>query len=207
MAYCRDCGALLQEGTKYCSACGAPAENRPVRAIAPPVEYPVQRPMKRRKPLLARWWFWALVLIAAAAFTLKNGGLPDALKVLQRESAPVTATAKPAQHSAETPVPSAEAAQNTPAPAQSEIRPEVKEFLDAYEACMDEYVAFMQKYASADPADTLSMLGDYYSILARYNDFAEKIDAVDEDELTSAELAYYIEVTSRVSMKLLSAAG
>ncbi len=33
------------------------------------------------------------------------------------------------------------------------------------------------------------------------------MDAFDESELTNAELAYYIEVTSRVSKKLLTVAG
>ena len=100
-----------------------------------------------------------------------------------------------------------------PAPApqaavpENEIRPEVKEFLDAYEACMDEYVDFVQKYMNADPSSMVSMMGDYYSILARYTAFAEKIDALDESELTNAELAYYLEVTGRVSQKLLRAAG
>ena len=68
-------------------------------------------------------------------------------------------------------------------------------------------VDFMQKYMNADPASMVSMLGDYYSILARYTEFAEKIDAFDESELTNAELAYYLEVTNRVSQKLLRVAG
>ena len=35
----------------------------------------------------------------------------------------------------------------------------------------------------------------------------QKIDALGESELSDAELAYYMEVTSRVSQKLLRAAG
>ena len=65
----------------------------------------------------------------------------------------------------------------------------------------------MQKYLNADPTSMVSMMGDYYSILARYTEFAEKIDAFDESELTNAELAYYLEVTNRVSQKLLRVAG
>ena len=72
---------------------------------------------------------------------------------------------------------------------------------------MDEYVDFMQKYSKADPGSMVSMMGDYYGILARYTEFAEKIDAMDESELTNAELAYYIDVTGRVSKKLLTVAG
>ena len=51
------------------------------------------------------------------------------------------------------------------------------------------------------------MMGDYASFMSRYADFAEKLDAMDESELTNAELAYYMEVTSRCSQKLLLAAG
>ena len=65
----------------------------------------------------------------------------------------------------------------------------------------------MQKYMNADPTSMVSMLGDYYSILARYTEFAGKIDAFDESELTNAELVYYLDVTNRVSRKLLSVAG
>ncbi len=79
--------------------------------------------------------------------------------------------------------------------------------MDAYETCMDEYVEFMQKYMNTDPTSMVSMMSDYYSILTRYTEFSEKMDAFDESELTNAELAYYIEVTSRVSKKLLTVAG
>ena len=65
----------------------------------------------------------------------------------------------------------------------------------------------MQHYMNDESDSTLSMMGDYYRILRRYTEFAEKIDAFDESELTNAELAYYLEVTNRVSQKLLRVAG
>ena len=37
--------------------------------------------------------------------------------------------------------------------------------------------------------------------------FSDALEAMDESALNDAELAYYIEVTSRVSQKLLKAAG
>ena len=120
-----------------------------------------------------------------------------------------TATPKPTAKPSATPTEALEETEEPEAPALAEtgIRPEVKEFLDAYEACMDEYVDFMQKYMNADPSSMASMMGDYYRILTRYTEFAEKIDAFDESELTNAELAYYLEVTNRVSQKLLNVAG
>lgn len=50
-------------------------------------------------------------------------------------------------------------------------------------------------------------MGDYYRILASYAEYTEKLDALDESEFTSAELAYYLEVTNRVSRKLLTVAA
>ena len=95
----------------------------------------------------------------------------------------------------------------TPSVVEAFIRPEVKEALDSYEAYMDEYIDFMERYKAADAADMVAMMGDYTDMLLLYSEFAEKIDALGESELTNAELAYYLEVTNRVSQKLLSAAG
>ncbi len=214
MAYCRQCGAPLQEGTKFCSECGAPADSAPVRMAESQIEYPAEKPKKKRKSIFKRWLFWVLAVIVIAGLAGRSGAKTQT-KPTARQTAPAVtsapqATARPT--AAPTAEPTAKPTEEpTPEPqtaaAENEIRPEVKEFLDAYEACMDEYVDFMQKYMNADPTSMMSMMGDYYSILARYNEFAEKIDAFDESELTNAELAYYLEVTNRVSQKLLSVAG
>ena len=214
MAYCRQCGAPLQEGTKSCSKCGAPADSTPVRMAAPQLEYPAEKPKKKRKSIFKSWWFWVLAVIVIASLAGRSGAKTQT-KPTTRQTAPVAtsapqATARPT--AAPTAEPEAEPTEEpTPEPQtaveENEIRPEVKEFLDAYEACMDKYVDFMQKYMNADPTSMVSMMGDYYSILARYTEFAEKIEAFDESELTNAELAYYLEVTNRVSQKLLSVAG
>ena len=214
MAYCRQCGAPLQEGMKFGSECGAPAEGVPVRMAEPQIEYPAEKLKKKRKSIFKRWWFWVLAVIVIAGIAGRSGA-KMLTKPSARQTAPVTTlapqvtrkptaapTTEPEAEPTEKPMPEPQTAA-----AENEIRPEVKEFLDAYEACMDEYVDFMQKYMNADPSSMASMMGDYYSILARYTAFAEKIDAFDESELTNAELAYYLEVTNRVSQKLLSVAG
>ena len=213
MAYCRQCGAPLQEGTKFCSECGAPTDSAPLRMAAPQIEYPVEKPKKKRKGFFHRWWFWVLAVIVIVGLAGPSG-VKVPFRPTERQKAPVTTSAPQATTKAKaapTEEPEAEpTAEPTPtqdAVSENEIRPEVKEFLDAYEACMNEYADFMQKYLDADPTSMVSMLGDYYSILARYTEFEEQFDAFDESDLTNAELSYYLEVTGRVSQKLLSVAG
>ena len=65
----------------------------------------------------------------------------------------------------------------------------------------------MEKYQSADAGSMISMMGDYIRILSRYTEFAEKVEALDENEMSSEEAAYYLEVMNRVNQKLLAAAG
>lgn len=85
----------------------------------------------------------------------------------------------------------------------SDIRPEFKEAMDSYEAFFDEYFDFMKQYASSD--DPLGMLVDYTNYMTQYADNMSAMDEIDDSELTSEELAYYLEVTARVNQKLLGA--
>lgn len=81
------------------------------------------------------------------------------------------------------------------------IRPEFKEAMDSYEAFMDEYIAFMENYSNS--TDIMSLLTDYTDYMTKYAEFTQKIAALDADDLSPAEAAYYAEVTARVSQKLL----
>ncbi|MCC8357570.1 MAG: hypothetical protein LJU34_06995 [Oscillospiraceae bacterium] len=82
------------------------------------------------------------------------------------------------------------------------IDPDFKEALDSYEAFMNEYVEFMKEYMEADSSDLVGLLADYASYMAQYADMMDKIDAIYQDELSNEELAYYLEVTGRVLLKL-----
>lgn len=88
---------------------------------------------------------------------------------------------------------------------EDQVTPELKAFLDSYESFIDEYIVFMQKYTS-NPGDIYSMMNDYSDMMLKLTDYETKIGEYDTNEMSSADLAYYIEVTSRCSQKLLSVA-
>ena len=84
------------------------------------------------------------------------------------------------------------------------VSADFKKMMDGYEEFVDEYIAFMEKYE--DSSDTASMMKDYTKFMSKYSEYMEKIDAVDEDELSDADLAYYLKVTNRVNEKLADSA-
>lgn len=77
-----------------------------------------------------------------------------------------------------------------------------KKAMDEYEEFMDEYVAFMKKYQDSDGTD-LSLLTDYATYMSKYAETVESFENWEDEELTTDELAYYVEVQSRVTKKLL----
>ncbi len=83
---------------------------------------------------------------------------------------------------------------------------EFKDAMDSYEKFMDEYVAFMKKYKNSNGTD-LSLLGDYADYVSKYSEFVENFDKWDSEDLNTKEAAYYLEVQSRVTKKLLEVAN
>ncbi len=84
------------------------------------------------------------------------------------------------------------------------MRPEFKEAMDSYETFMNQYCDFMKKYAE-NPSD-LGLLTEYADYMAQYAETMEKINAIEQKELSDEELKYYLEVTARVTQKLAEAA-
>lgn len=81
------------------------------------------------------------------------------------------------------------------------VDPDLKAFLDSYEKFVDEYVDFMKKYM-ANPTD-LSLLGEYTDMLAELSEFESKLDKYDSNNMSTEDAAYYLEVTSRCTQKML----
>ena len=53
-----------------------------------------------------------------------------------------------------------------------------------------------------EPSD-ISLLNEYADFVKEYSETMKKLDDMDQSGMNKAELAYYIEVTSRVNKKLL----
>lgn len=85
----------------------------------------------------------------------------------------------------------------------SGIRTEFKEAMDSYEAFFDEYITFMNNFSNSD--NTLDALSAYADFMSRYSEAMEGMEALGEEEMSTEETAYYLEVTNRINQKLLSA--
>ncbi len=81
------------------------------------------------------------------------------------------------------------------------VDPDLKAFLDSYEEFVDEYVDFMKKYM-ANPTD-LSLMGEYTDMLSKLSDFETKLDKYDSKDMSTEDAAYYLEVTTRCTQKML----
>lgn len=82
------------------------------------------------------------------------------------------------------------------------MRKEFKDAMDDYEAFFDEYVLFMKKYN--DSSDVSTLMLDYAELMSKYEQYTESFEEWENEELNDTELAYYLQVQTRVTEKLLS---
>ena len=131
----------------------------------------------------------------------------DKSETTETESTQVTETevteTESTENSATTSTDTESSTQTETIVSSTDIRPEFKEAMDSYETFFDEYCEFMKKYNESD--DTTSLLADHTSYMVKYTDTMQKMNNVSEDELTDAEVAYYSEVSARISAKLIEA--
>lgn len=111
-----------------------------------------------------------------------------------------TTTEKTTQESSKAESSKAESSNAESSKTSDKVTTSFKETMDSYEQFMKQYVEFMKRYSESP--DDLDMITEYTEMLQKYNELTEKINAIDEDSLSSADLAYYLEVTGRVTEKL-----
>ena len=100
----------------------------------------------------------------------------------------------------ETPEPTAEPVE---AAADADIRPEIKEAIDTYEEFFREYVDFMKNYDTSD----IGAMGDYLSFLGKYTEYMQKLDDLEDADLTDAETVYFTQAMLRIDQMLLEVAS
>lgn len=199
---CRKCNAPMEKGLKICPSCGA----------------------KQKKPIYKRIWFILLVLILligvfhsisstnskskeekiGSTIILKEKAT-EAEKEDETDSVTATETKEEQTASKQEKTETKEEKSTEKSSDDSDLvdgmHPEFKEAMDSYETFMNDYCDFMKKYAESDGKDA-EMLADYADYMSKYADFVKKFDAWDEDEMNDTELAYYLDVQTRVSKKL-----
>lgn len=81
----------------------------------------------------------------------------------------------------------------------SNVTPEFKEAMDSYEALADEALATLQAQEEDPDASGIESL---WQILDTYLELKQNLDAIDTDNLSAADLAYFEEVSPRIFSKL-----
>ena len=85
------------------------------------------------------------------------------------------------------------------------VTPAFKAQMDSYEEFIDEYIDFMQSYLSS--GDIMSMLGKYTSMMNKYLEIMDALDEIEDSELSTADYMYYLEVSTRITQKLVKILG
>lgn len=84
------------------------------------------------------------------------------------------------------------------------ISPEFKKTMDDYEAWFDHYCDVMKRYQE-EPSN-MELLTETTELLAEETKIFDEMENMDQSEMNSAELAYYLDVTTRIEKKLLEVA-
>ncbi len=84
------------------------------------------------------------------------------------------------------------------------ISPEFKKTMDDYEAWFDHYCDVMKRYK--EDSSNLELLSEMTDLLTEETKMLEELENMDQSEMNTAELAYYIDVTARIEKKLLEVA-
>lgn len=218
---CKHCGTEFQG--KFCPECGIKAE--PESPMLPeaetserkPEQKPMEKPVKKKKPIYRRWWFWVIVILLVLSRgcggkknrqvpkeTVSRPVITEPVKPVQSEILPETT--QPTQTTLEeTTEPEVTTVSETTSVLESTIRPEFKKAMDAYEEFYDEYCDLMAQYAK-NPSN-LSLLGKYGQMMTKMAEVDAAFEKWNDADMTTAEAAYHLEVNGRVLQKLAKVMG
>ena len=84
------------------------------------------------------------------------------------------------------------------------VSDEFKKTMDDYEAWFDHYCEVMKRYQE-DPSD-LELLSEMSELISEEATMLDEMENMDQSEMNTAELAYYLEVTARIEKNLLEVA-
>ena len=76
-----------------------------------------------------------------------------------------------------------------------EVHESFKAAMDDYEAFFDEYIAFMEN----------PDMSQYAAFMAKYASAMSALDAMGSEDLSDGDMAYYLEVMTRINQKLILA--
>ena len=219
MAYCSNCGKEIADGVRYCPECGAVVTQQVNTELPEKSQKKSQKKSGRPGPfpgimaLVLGFFSFGIqsrgtaVCMSLAALVI---GIYSLVKRVKLRGFAIVAIVFAVINlmagwgtSTISQTPRTQTSSETKAAEKSNqgVDPDLKDFLDSYETFVDEYVVFMQQY-SKNPTD-LSLLAKYADIMQKYSDFAVKVEKYDTKEMSTEDAAYYIEVTSRCSQKML----
>ena len=212
LALCPHCRESLSVDTGYdeavCPYCGARFRvSEGLRALEKEGRQASgggSRPPRRKKHTFRWLLLCALFLFLGWSFRQHAGQSRQDSRAL---SAPaVTSTPRPSAtvRPTSTPRPAA-TPKPTETPRADGVSPEFKRYMDSYEEFFDEYLEFMNSMDGE--GDGFGVLLRYAAMMERYAEVMDSLDAIDEEELSTADEIYYLEVLCRIERKLLEASS
>jgi hypothetical protein len=186
----------MAENAEVCLACGA----------------------KNKKPFYKKWWFIVFAVLVLFSFIRSIGrgsDTPESKDVTKGETLnveqqvqPVLAepTQIPGQPTTAVHVVAVEPEEKPEGVQTSEeliggMRPEFKQAMDDYETFMNSYMDFM-KEIQANPTSS-ELLSKSAEVKNNYDENVKSMEKIGDSNLNYKELAYYLEVTTRIQQELL----
>lgn len=155
--------------------------------------------MKKKKLFAVVAMSLAILMTASLSGCGKDSSSEDDVKESTSVVSEISDESSDVESDPETEKPKKEESSKEESSESEEVSSSFKETMDEYEEFMDKYVDFMKSYDAND----VTMLSEYTELLSQYNTYMDKVSKIDEDSLSSADLAYYLDVTNRVNKKLL----